>query len=435
MKPRMKKSLFDHLGLKILSLVLAVLIWMLIMNLDDYTMTKTIRDIPVMEQNGDTIERLGKVYSVTSGNTVDIVIQGPRSVVDPLTANDFTATANLAELSITNTVQIAVAAKETKVNGQIDITYVNNTMNLSIEDKIMKEMPVKTQLNGNVAAGYAPGECTVTPNIIKITGPESVLNRVTEVRATEDVSGMHSSFQETVKLVCYDAYGESIVDKSIEMSVEEVTMALDVHPTKSVPIKLSTVGNPASGYSVIDVNYNPQSVDIAGEESVLESVNAIYVRDVDIEGLSEKKEVNLKLTDYLPEGTYLADGNNDQLAVSIDFEQQTEREINITPADITVVGMKEDAFEYSLTSSGVFRIKLRGLKKDIQDVTKESLQLKTDVTGLEIGTHELKITYAVPKNATVVIMGSLTVDIKEKSEQSSETTSATTEATEAPAEH
>ena len=219
------------------------------------------------------------------------------------------------------------------------------------------------------------------------------------------------------------------------MSVEEVTMALDVHPTKSVPIKLSTVGNPASGYSVIDVNYNPQSVDIAGEESVLESVNAIYVRDVDIEGLSEKKEVNLKLTDYLPEGTYLADGNNDQLAVSIDFEQQTEREINITPADITVVGMKEDAFEYSLTSSGVFRIKLRGLKKDIQDVTKESLQLKTDVTGLEIGTHELKITYAVPKNATVVIMGSLTVDIKEKSEQSSETTSATTEATEAPAEH
>ena len=136
MKIRAKKSLFDHLGLKIISLLLAVIIWMLIMNLDDYTMTKTIRDIPVLEQNGETIEKLGKVYSVTSGNTVDIVVKGPRSVVDSLTSNDFIASANLAELSVTNSVQIAVAARETRVNGKIEITYINNTMNLTIEDMI-----------------------------------------------------------------------------------------------------------------------------------------------------------------------------------------------------------------------------------------------------------------------------------------------------------
>ncbi len=434
MKTKAKKSLFDHMGLKILSLVLAVLIWMLIMNVDDYTMTKTIRDIPVMEQNGDTIEKLGKVYSVTSGTTVDIVVKGPRSVVDPLTLNDFVATANLAELSVTNTVQISVAAKETSVNGKIEITYVNNTMNLSIEDKVMKEMPVKTVLNGNVAEGYAPGACTVTPNIIRISGPESVVNRITEVRAVQDVSGMHDSFQETVSLVCMDAYGDSVVDKSLEMDVDTVTMDLAIHPTKNVPVKLTVSGSPASGYSLVDLNYNPQSVAIAGEESVLEKVNAIYVQDVDVSGLSEKKELNLKLTDYLPEGTYLADEGNDQLAISMDFEKQTEREISITVADIEVLGKAEN-LEYALASSGVFRIKLKGLEKDIRNVTKESLQLKTDVTGLEAGEHELKITYAVPKNATVVVMGSLTATITEKTEQDTSSEGATTESTEASGEH
>ncbi len=434
MKIKAKKSLFDHLGLKIISLLLAVIIWMLIMNLDDYTMTKTIRDIPVLEQNGETIEKLGKVYSVTSGNTVDIVVKGPRSVVDPLTANDFIASANLAQLSVTNSVQIAVAARETRINGKIEITYINNTMNLAIEDMVTKEMPVKTTLNGTVAEGYAPGSCVVTPNIIRISGPESVVNRITEIRATEDVSGMYSSFRKSVTPTCLDAYGEAVKDKSLVMDADEVTMALDIYPTKEVPVKLGITGSAASGFSLVDLNYNPQTVEIAGTAETLEKVNAIYVDDVSISGLNEKKEMNLKLSDYLPEGTYLADENNDQLAISMDFEQQITREIGITSADIEVIG-KGEKLDYLLTNSGVFQIKLKGLKKDIEKVTKESLQLKADVTGLEVGQHDLKVTYAVPKNVSVSVMGSLSVTITEKKETETTSEGASTEATEAQGEH
>ena len=118
----------------------------------------------------------------------------------------------------------------------------------------------------------------------------------------------------------------------------------------------------------------------------------------------------------------------------MDFEQQTTREIGITSTDIEVIG-KGEKLDYLLTNSGVFQIKLKGLKKDIEKVTKESLQLKTDVTGLEVGQHDLKVTYAVPKNVSVSVMGSLSVTITEKKETETTSEGASTEATEAQGEH
>ena len=50
-------------------------------------------------------------------------------------------------------------------------------------------------------------------------------------------------------------------------------------------------------------------------------------------------------------------------------------------------------------------------------MTTESLQLKLDVTDLEVGEHEPKLTYAVPKNATVTVIGTIKLEVKEKEEQ------------------
>ena len=407
-----KKSLFNHIGLKILSLIVAVFMWVVIMNADDYLVTKTIRDIPVAQNNADAITNLSKVYRVESGETVDIVVKGPRSVVDPLNTSDFTASADLSEISITNSVQINVKANDSQLASKIQINPVDTTMNLSIEDVIEKEMPVKASMKGNVASGYALGNGKVTPNIIKIKGPESVINKVTEVCAEVNVAGMYTGFQKTVQPSCTDAYGENLVDQGIEFSVKQVSVVQDIFPTKTVPLKLSTTGTPASGFSVTTINYNPQEVTIAAEEETLNKVNAIYVDKLDVSGLDETREFNLKISDYLPEGVVLAD-TNDQLAVNIGFEKQVEKEIVLSGTDVEILGT-DDQYEYSLVATPVFKARLTGLLADVHGVTKESLQLKIDATGLTPGDYEPKITYAVPKNSSVIIVGKVSLTVKEK---------------------
>ena len=418
MKQKIGKTLFNHIGLKILSLVLAVLLWGIVMNLADYSMTKTIRNIDVTQTNGSAIENMGKVYNVQDGETVDIVVKGPRSVVDPLTAEDFTAVADLSELSLTNSVTIVVRAKDSQTASRIEINCVDNIMNLTIEDKISKELPIKAIANGDVAEGYAIGGISVTPNIIRISGPESIVNRVTEVRASVDARGVSANLKKTVTPLCINAYGESMADRPIEMSVSEVTVDMTVYPTKTVPLVLGSDGSPADGYSVVEINYNPQEVTIAASEEVLDKTNAIYINDISVEGLSENKEMNLAISDYLWKGVILADQNT-KVAVNVVLEKQAEREIEVSAEDIAIMGMNV-AYDYTLTTSPGFKLKLKGLQADIGDVEKSSLQLSVDATDLEVGEHIMRLTYAVPKKTVLTVLGKVTLTVSERQETTEE---------------
>ena len=412
------KGIFNHLGLKIISLVLAVLLWVIVMNLSDYSMTKTIYNIPVEQQNGEKIEEMGKVYDVISEDTVDIVVKGPRSMVDQLVVSDFYAYVDLADLSVTNSAQIHVQAKESRIGSAIEIHPVDDVMNLTIEDKVTRELPIKAVANGDVADGYAIGSLKVTPNIIRIEGPESIIDRVTEVRASVDARGVSANLKKTVTPVCMNAYSESMADRPIELSVSEVTVDLTVYPTKTIPLKLKSEGSPEDGYSVVELNYNPQEVTVAGPEEVLKKVNAIYIEDISVEGLNQNKEMNVAITDYLPDEVILADTNS-EVAVNIIVEEQTVREIEVSASDIAMMGMNV-SYDYTLKTSTAFKIRLKGLEADIEKVNKDSLQLSVDATDLPAGEHVMKLSYASPKNTTVTVLGKVTLEIKEK--ETTETT-------------
>ena len=414
-------KLFQHMGLKILSLILAVILWMIVMNLDDYSITRTIRNIHVEQLNGEAIEKLGKVYDVIDGSTVDIVVKGPRSVVDALTADSFYASADLSEVSITNSVQINVTPLDSRVAKDITITYVNNTMNLTIEDKITRSLPIKAVTDGDPAEGYALGTIAVTPNMIDISGPASIVSKVTEVRAILSLEEANESLSKAVVPKCIDAYGEALNSKSVELGVSEVTVKASIYPTKEVPIKISTEGTPQAGVVVTKVNYNPKTVLVAGDQKLLDELDSVSISDVSVEGLSDNKELNIELDKYLPQGVYLADAN-EEVAVSIEVEWLQEKVIEIAVEDIELKGTDEEKYDYKLEISGVYKLKLRGLQENLDPVTKESLKVYLNVEGRAEGTTDVSPSYEKPSGVTVALIGRMTLTITPKEQPTEEQT-------------
>ena len=94
----MKDKLKKNLGLKILSLLIAVVIWILIVNVDDPVETKKFEDITVTPINGEVITGKDKVYTITGGSTVDVSVTGRRSFVNSLSRSDIVAVADLKPL-------------------------------------------------------------------------------------------------------------------------------------------------------------------------------------------------------------------------------------------------------------------------------------------------------------------------------------------------
>ena len=418
-KTRLKdKKIFQNPGLKLISIILAIVLWLIVMNIDDYSMTKSIKGIPVEQLNGSAIENMGKVYDVTSGKTVDIVVKGPRSVVDSLTADNFYAYADLSEVSVTNTVQIKVVARDSRITSEVDITYVNNTMNLTIEDKIRKDISIRAVTEGLPADGYALGTVTVSPNIIQVSGPQSIVSKVTEVRAVLNVSGKDQNVEDRVTPRCMNAYGEAINSDSLQLSLDQVKVTAKVYPTKEVPIKISTTGTPKTDYVVTDIHYTPQTIVIAGAQQILDDVSSIYVDDIDIDNVTENFEINRELDYYLPEGVYLAD-SNEEVAVSVTVEKKQEKEIEITAEDVELRGTDEK-FVYELVVSGVYKIRLKGLGRELAEVTKESLGIYLNVDGKEAGKVDVSPSYQKPAGVTVNMVGRMTLYVTEKEEPPTE---------------
>lgn len=81
----MKKKLTANLGLKILAVLISVVIWFIVVNINDPVDKTVFRNVPVEILNADVITNEGKVYEVLDGSdTIDVTVLAKRSILDAL---------------------------------------------------------------------------------------------------------------------------------------------------------------------------------------------------------------------------------------------------------------------------------------------------------------------------------------------------------------
>lgn len=395
MKTFLKDKVFSHMGLKLLALLLATLLWLAVMNISDPTISKTVTGISVEALNGDAIKASGYLYSITSGSTVDVVVKGPRSIVENMGAGNFYASADLSQLSVTNTATISVETNESiKAENarKIEITVVDQYMNVSIEESAESNFQVKVITRGSLPDGYALGTPVATPNVVTITAAESVINSIAEVRAVVSINGLTSDLTTKVELGCVDAYGNAIDETDMTYSASEVEVTVPVYTTKEIPINVTTKGEVASGYGIVNIYYDPTSVVVAGEADNLDTLDSIDIA-IDVTDGSDDIEQNVDLSDYLPDGVIIGD-STDNVAVSVDVQQYETRSFSLTASDISVLN-KSDDYTYTLTLTSTGNVTVMGFEEAIESLTTADLGASVDVANLTAGNnYVIKLSFA-----------------------------------------
>lgn len=405
----MKKRLLSNIGYKIASVILAVILWLVVMNISDYSITKTIEDIPVSQLNGEALEELDKIYDVAEGDTVDIIVKGRRSIVSELTAESFYATADLSTMSITNSVQIFVTPRNASLKDDISITCINNTMKLTLEEKITKQFPVKIKTTGEAYKGYAVGECTANPNIVTIEGPKSAVEKITEVSVNVSVLNARSNFDTTSVITLYDAYGEVITNDKLIVSHDEVSVSVNIYPVKEVDILVDVRGVPEDGFGVAEIIYQPQIIQVAGLPEDIEGIESIEIDDISISGLSEDYQTTIDLNDYMPEGVIVAD-NSSEIVITVDIEEVDEKTFSPAVKNITLTGKNND-YIYDVVLSDGFKIVASGLTNVIDGVVIADIAPTIDCTELARGENNVSLKLKDIEGVHYDIQGTVTVKV------------------------
>ncbi|MBQ9934952.1 MAG: hypothetical protein IJO70_03805 [Lachnospiraceae bacterium] len=413
MKSRIKSKILDNFVMKLVSVLIAFVLWLVVMNVSDSMITVKIKGIPVQQINGAALEELDKVYDVAKGDTVDIVVKGRRSIVEGLDVDDFIATADLSTMSITNTVQITVTSKNGGIRDEISITCVDNVMRLNLEEKISLQYSVKVKTIGNAKSGYAVCGYQTSPNIITIEGPKSAVEKVTEVDVKVDVNNASSAIDLEGAIVLYDAYGDEINNDKISVSQETVKVHVDIYPTKEVPVEVDINGTPREGYTMSEVLYQPQTVNIAGDPSDLENIEKIVVNDVYISGMDSDLETAVTLKDYLPDNVYLENAG-EEVVITVGIEKLVSKVIVLTAEDISIL-QKTSNKDYYLELSDDFVVVITGLDSTVEEITIDKLNPKIFSKDMSIGTHnDVQIDLTEIDGITYEIKGTAKLTISAK---------------------
>lgn len=411
------KSLTNNLGFKLLALAMAFVFWLVVYNIDDPIKTKSFTTT-VMIENERVIADMDKYYEVLDGsNQVSFTVSAKRSVLDKLEDGYFTASADMGTmvLDATGTVgTVELKISSSKYESSLKYNGKSKYLRVALEDLMSKQFVISANTNGTVADGYALGDVTIAgSNVLKVSGPASVVDRIYSAVATINVDGVSTTVTDEVIPTLYAEDGTTIDTTKLKLNIQTVGIEATVLGTKEIPILLTSTGQPQEDYAVIEITSDPSTVMVKGNTGALNSITKLKIPGdvIDVSGLSASIETTVDITQYLPDGVTLVNSSDAIIDVFVDIEKYESRVYNISANRIQIEGLEENAqitFEDSTVA-----VTIGGTVDALDKLTASNITLILDASGLSKGTHNVELRMADSMALYTLVNGKTRVTISD----------------------
>ena len=190
----MKKFLFKNFSLKIASLLLAIILWIIASSRGQ---SEIFIDVPLEFTNMPS--GLEMIHS--TNKTISLNIKGPEKYINHIKPADIRATIDLS-----NTKKGESTYYVTKDNIQLprSITLLNispSSVTVTTEKTVTKTVRVIPVITGKPELGYTLQATAVVPKDIEIEGIQSEVRKIRDVKTESlDITGAKETFAQEVKL-------------------------------------------------------------------------------------------------------------------------------------------------------------------------------------------------------------------------------------------
>ena len=414
----MKDRFLNNIGLKVMSLLFAIVLWMMVVNVDDPVDEETFRNVPVQVLHEEIFTAKASTYSILDGNeTVSVTVRARRKVLSDIRSNDIRVTADIRN-RVSNSLSEATLQTEVDIKG-FEGDYVEAYTNprniqIEIEPSAQKDFTISVETNGTPRGGNSLGKLVADPKVIRLGGAESQINRVKKVVAVVSVSGLSESQTVQAELKLFDGDDQEVDPALFEnnLGAEGLKVDVEILKTKEIPIRIEADDlRPATGYSIGKVSCVPQFVKVAGEEEKISEITEITIpaEDLEVEGISSTCEVNIDLLGYLPEGITLEDTTANTVVVTVAVERNGTKVFTIPSNNIVIEKVTGDLKPGVATLENI-ELHITG--------TDEALEKLTEIPAVSVnmekytmpGTYTVPVEVMLPEGCSLV--GSPKVQIK-----------------------
>ncbi len=400
----MKKSLTNNIGLKLLAFIFAFMLWLLVVNIDDPVGSKTFENIPVTIEHSEVVTQDQRSYQVLDGtDTVSVSVSATRSVLEKISAENIVATADMRELYLESQIPIEITIPGYEFESA---TASPRNVQVKIEQNKSDTFPITVTTTGTVRDGYVLGTVQADPERVTVNGPESVIDQISKVVAEVNVSGLSSDSSIDATLTYYDADNNEISAEQLanNLGTTGVKVNVTLYHTARIPVMVDTSGvTAADGYTISEVSWTPEEIQLAGEEDVLEALKEIRIPAdaIDITSISQRTEKTVDITPYLPEETRLVDENGNNILVTARVAKEGTKSFDIPVGSITVNNLDDDLTISGYGSGDDLEVHIGGPQAQLDSLELGDLSVSIDLKSCtKAGEYEVPVTITLPSDAS-----------------------------------
>lgn len=389
-----KEVLSNNLGLKILSVVFAVLLWCYVVSETNPVRNMTYKDIEITVTG---LEKLSSHKLIPLDDlsqklpTVKVNLNVPYREISNMSPSNVVVTLDLGGITQEGTYKDVPL--KVKV-GNTDVTvgsYSPSSVDVVVQKIATAQIPVVIITSGKLPQNLYKGEPTVSPQTLVINGPESYISCISRAQVNVDLAKMTDGFVAAMQYTFVDNDGNEVSGANITVDQNSVLVDMGILSKKDVPIDfISGIKNAdklAEGYVLEQsgITSSISTVTVIGKKEKLDEIDKIYINDIDVTGLDATTHtVDAEL--IIPEDVRILE--TVRPVISLDIQQkQITREFE---KDIEYKYDPELQVPHNLPDAKV-KVTISGNYFEVNAVKQEDIKVIADLNGLAAGLHNVNV--------------------------------------------
>ncbi|MEN6350786.1 MAG: CdaR family protein [Syntrophomonas sp.] len=296
--------------LKLISVIMAVLLWLYVVNHGDLTASQDLIKVDLQYRN------LAEGMTVSGPDTVSVKLWGSFQEIDNITA--------YVDLAGKGEGSCELPVKLNQVKGAMFTSVQPDKVTLVIKKIKEKSYAVKYSIAQSPPSGFEVLDVVTIPDKCLVTGEENDLKIINSVVCTINLGEVKDTDSQVVPLAAKDSKGKTI-SEGIRLVPDKVlvyTVVGEKQNSKKVKVKTEFAGIPEPGYQMGKVDVNVDTVTVLGAKDEVEALNEVSTKAIDLTGKKASFAEEVEIID--PAGLKVYPS---RLMVNVEIKKVEEKEV------------------------------------------------------------------------------------------------------------
>lgn len=397
----------------LVSLLLAVLVWLAVTMYIDTNTSKTLDNIKVdFTYDSRQYTALGLDIVNEPEAIVTVRLAGSGTTLGEISAKDIVVYPDYSAVKGAGAQQlnliVRIVNSRYSSNVTADIVSGGRTAMVVFDTIISKTVPITPDVEGlNLAENYALNRTACSPMEVTVTGPEGEVEKVNSAVAHVQMDGaVTESVTRKAPIVLLDAEGNEIELEYATMNAADTDVIMTVYLQKELPLSINFINVPPSfDLSTLHYSLSRENLVVAGPAKQVDSLDKIDVASFDLSSYVQNQSYQLAVE--LPTGL-IAVEDISNVTLQIDNSDYISRTINVN--NIRTVNIPV-GMEVTPQSKRISNVTVVGPRQSVENLSPSNLEAILDGGDITVasGLENVPATISIPAHSDVFVVGSYSV--------------------------